>query len=229
MVAPLRMNIVAPMRLHACHLRWECSELAKRRTMVDWMAAGPPLTRFWVGLLPSRRAVALMKPRSLRMYGLTGLLIHRILVFLSKNEIDPCDWSASWTPMDAVSPIRLQQANATIARAVTRSSSSATAFAAMVAGAEREPQPRAARWATLSFARTTLQMDGGINPSAISASSGSRLADMACRISDEVCWVRYRARRYSLSTRIGDSDGDCKCLALRFLRWRSYTSRVELA
>ena len=163
------------------------------------------------------------------MYELTGLLIQRILVFLSKNEIDPPDWSTSWTRMDAVSPMRLQQAIATIARAVTRSSSSATAFAAMVASAEREPQPRVARWATLSFARTTLRMDRGINLSTISASSRSRQADMACRISDEVCWVQYTARRYSLSTRIGNSDGDCKCLALRFLRWRSYTSRVELA
>ena len=83
--------------------------------------------------------------------------------------------------------IGLQQAIATIARAVTLSSSSATAFAAMVANAEREPQPRATRWATLSFARPTLQMDRGINPSAISASSRSRQADIACRISDEVC------------------------------------------
>ena len=91
MVAPLPMNIVAPRRLPACHLRWECSELAKRRTMVDWMAAGPPLTRFWVGLLPRRRAMALMKPRSLRTYELTGLLIHRIRAFLSKNEINPPD------------------------------------------------------------------------------------------------------------------------------------------
>ena len=91
MVAPLRTNIVAPMRLHAYHLRWEFSELANGRTMVDWMTARPPLTKFWVGLLPRRRAVALMKPRSLRTYELTGLLIHCICVFLFKNEINPPD------------------------------------------------------------------------------------------------------------------------------------------
>ena len=86
MVAPLHMIMVAPMRVRASHLRWECSELAKRRTMVDWIAVGPPLTTFWVSLLPSRRAVALMNPGSLWMDELTGLLIQRILSVEERNR-----------------------------------------------------------------------------------------------------------------------------------------------
>ena len=71
-------------------------------------------------------------------------------------------------------------------------------------------------------------MDRGINPSAISDSSKRRHAEMACRISDEVCLVRHMAKRYS-RTQIGVPEGDWRCRALRIHKWCSYRSRVNVA